>query len=260
MSMQIDLAGRVALVTGASSGLGEQFAKTLASAGAAVVLAARRVERLKTLRAEIESHGGVAHVVALDVTDADSIKSAVAHAETEMGTIDILVNNSGVSTTQRLVDVEPEDYDYMFDTNTRGAFFVAQEVGKRMIARAKGAAPGAFVGGRIVNVASMAGLRPLQQIGVYAMSKAAVVHMTRAMALEWGRYGINVNALCPGYIDTEINHRHWETEAGQKLIAMLPRKRVGKPADLDSSLLMLCANESHFINGAVLQADDGFGI
>ena len=260
MSYQIDLSGRVAFVTGASSGLGEQFARTLARAGAAVVLAARRIERLKTLRAEIESEGGDAHVVALDVTDHDSIKSAVAHAETEMGTIDILVNNSGVSTTQRLVDVAPSDFDYVFGTNTRGAFFVAQEVGKRMIARARGAAPGTFTGGRIVNVASMAGLRPLGQIGVYAMSKAAVVHMTRAMALEWGRYGINVNALCPGYIDTEINHHHWQTEPGQKLIQMLPRKRVGKPADLDAALMMLCSNESSFVNGAVLAVDDGFGI
>jgi len=260
MSYQIDLSGRVAFVTGASSGLGAQFARVLSQAGAAVVLAARRMERLKTLRAEIESQGGDAHVVELDVTDPDSIKSAVAHAETEMGTIDILVNNSGVSTTQKLVDVKPEDYDFMMDTNTRGAFFVAQEVGKRMIARSRGAAPGTFTGGRIVNVASMAGLRVMSQIGVYAMSKAAVVHMTRAMALEWGRYGINVNALCPGYIDTEINHHHWQTEAGQKLIGMLPRKRVGEPRDLDSALLMLCANESRFINGAVLAADDGFGV
>jgi NAD(P)-dependent dehydrogenase (short-subunit alcohol dehydrogenase family) len=195
MSYNIDLSGRVALVTGASSGLGAQFARTLSKAGAGVVLAARRIERLKTLRAELEAEGGDAHVVTLDVTDTDSIKSAIAHAETEMGTIDILVNNSGVSTTQKLVDVSPEDYDYVMNTNTRGAFFVAQEVGKRMIARSLGAAPGTFIGGRIVNVASMAGLRVLSQIGVYAMSKAAVIHMTRAMALEWGRFGINVNAL-----------------------------------------------------------------
>ena len=260
MSYNIDLSGRVALVTGASSGLGAQFARVLARAGAGVVLAGRRVERLKTLRAEIEADGGDAHVVALDVTDHDSIKSAVAHAETEMGTLDILINNSGVATTQKLVDVKPEDYDYVFDTNTKGAFFVAQEVAKRMIARARGAAPGTYTGGRIVNVASMAGLRPLSQIGVYAMSKASVIHMTRAMALEWGRYDINVNALCPGYIDTEINHHHWSTEAGQKLVQMMPRKRVGKPEDLDSALLMLCAKESHFINGAVIQADDGYAL
>ncbi|MDZ7814132.1 SDR family oxidoreductase [Ideonella sp.] len=260
MSYSIDLSGRVALVTGASSGLGTQFALTLARAGAAVVLAGRRTERLKTLRAEIEGAGGDAHMVHLDVTDVASIKSAVAHAETETGTLDILINNSGVSTTQKLTDVTPDDYDFVMDTNTRGAFFVAQEVAKRMIARSRGAAPGTFTGGRIVNIASMAGLRVLSQIGVYAMSKAAVVHMTRAMALEWGRYGINVNAICPGYIDTEINHHHWDTEGGQKLVQMLPRKRVGQPKDLDTALLMLCANESHFINGAVIQADDGFGV
>ncbi len=260
MAYEIDLSGRVALVTGASSGLGAQFAKTLAAAGAGVVLAARRVERLKTLRAEIESEGGDAHVVGLDVTDPVSIRAAVAHAETEMGAIDILINNSGVSTTQKLVDVTPADYDLMMDTNTRGAFFVAQEVAKRMIARSKGEAPGTYTGGRIVNIASMAGLKVLSQIGVYAMSKAAVVHMTRAMALEWGRFEINVNAICPGYIDTEINHRHWQTEAGKKLIQMLPRKRVGTPQDLDAVLMMLCAKQSGFVNGAVIAADDGFGV
>ncbi|HEV7577225.1 MAG TPA: SDR family oxidoreductase [Caldimonas sp.] len=260
MSYQIDLSGRVALVTGASGGLGAQFARVLAKAGAGVALAGRRVERLKSLRAEIEAEGGDAHVVALDVTDHDSIRSAVAHTETEMGTIDILVNNSGVATTQPLVDVDPDDYDYVFDVNTRGAFFVAQEVGKRMIARAKGAAPGTFTGGRIVNIASMAGLKVMPKIGVYCMSKAAVVHMTRAMALEWGRFGINVNAICPGYIDTEMNHLQWSTEQGKKLIDMLPRRRVGSPADLDVVLMMLCANESHFINGAVIQADDGFAL
>jgi len=260
MSYQIDLSGRVAFVTGASSGLGAQFAKTLAAAGAGVVLAARREERLKTLRAEIESQGGDAHVVTVDVTDPDSIKAAVAHAETEMGAIDILINNSGVSTTQKLTEVQPEDFDFVFGTNTRGAFFMAQEVAKRMIARSKGEAPGTYTGGRIVNVASMAGLRVLPQIGVYSMSKAAVIHMTKAMALEWGRFGINVNALCPGYIDTEINHHHWKTEAGQKLIQMLPRKRVGQVQDLDAVLMMLCAPESHFVNGAVIAADDGFGV
>ena len=260
MAYSIDLSGRVAFVTGASSGLGAQFARTLAGAGAAVVLASRRLEMLKTLRAEIESQGGDAHVVELDVTDHDAIKSAVAHAETEVGSIDILVNNSGVSTTQRIQDVSPDDFDRVFDTNVKGAFFVAQEVGKRMLARAKGAAPGTYTGGRIINIASMAGLRVLPQISVYCMSKAAVVQMTKAMALEWGRFGINVNAICPGYIDTEINHQHWQTEQGQKLVQMLPRKRIGQAKDLDAVLVMLCANESHFINGAVISADDGFGV
>jgi NAD(P)-dependent dehydrogenase (short-subunit alcohol dehydrogenase family) len=260
MAYSIDLSGRVALVTGASSGLGAQFARTLARAGAAVVLASRRVEKLKELRARIEGEGGDAHVIELDVTSHASVRSAVAHAETEVGSIDILVNNSGVSTTQRIQDVSEQDYNYVFDTNVKGAFFVAQEVGKRMLARAKGAAPGTYIGGRIINIASMAGLKVLPQIGVYCMSKAAVVQMTKAMALEWGRFGINVNAICPGYIDTEINHHHWQTEQGQKLIQMLPRKRVGQPQDLDALIVMLCSKESHFINGAVIAADDGFGV
>lgn len=260
MSYSIDLAGRVAFITGASSGLGAQFARTLSRAGAAVVLAARRLEKLKDLRAQIEGEGGDAHVIELDVTDLGSIKAAVAHAETEVGSIDILVNNSGVSTTQRIQDVTEEDFDYVFDVNVKGAFFVAQEVGKRMLARARGAAPGTFTGGRIINIASMAGVRALPQIGVYAMSKATVVQMTKAFALEWGRFGINVNALCPGYIDTEINHHHWATEQGQKLIQMLPRKRVGKPEDLDGLIVLLASGQSHFVNGAVIAADDGFGI
>ena len=260
MTYSIDLAGRVAFVTGASSGLGAQFARTLSRAGAAVVLAARRIEKLKDLRAQLEGEGGDAHVGGLDVTDIDSNKAAVAHAETEMGSIDILVNNSGVSTTQRIQDVTGEDFDYVFDTNVKGSFFVAQEVGKRMLARSRGSAPGSFTGGHIINIASAAGLRVLPQIGVYAMSKAAVVHMTKAFALEWGRFGINVNALCPGYIDTEINHHHWQTEQGQKLVQMLPRKRVGKPEDLDAALLMLASDRSHFINGAIISADDGFSL
>jgi NAD(P)-dependent dehydrogenase (short-subunit alcohol dehydrogenase family) len=258
MAYSIDLSGRVALVTGASSGLGVQFAQVLARAGAAVVLASRRVERLKELRARIGGEGGDAHVVELDVTDLYSIRAAVARAETEVGSIDILVNNSGVSTSQRLQDVEEDEYDFMFDTNVKGAFFMAQEVGKRMLARARGTAPGGFTGGRIINVASMAGLRAMPQIGVYSMSKAAVVHMTRAMAQEWGKYGINVNALCPGYIDTELNHSLWQTEQGRKLVQALPRKRVGKPEDLDALLVLLASDQSHFVNGAVIAADDGF--
>ena len=259
MAYKLDLSGRVALVTGASGGLGAQFAKTLSRAGAAVVLASRRMDKLKELRAQIEAGGGAAHVVELDVTDLASIKSAVAHAETEVGPIDVLINNSGVSTTQRLQNVAEDDYDFIFNTNVKGAFFVAQEVGKRMLARSRGSAPGGFTGARIINIASMAGLRVLPQIGVYCMSKAAVIQMTKAMALEWGKHGINVNAICPGYIDTEINHHHWETEQGKKLVQMLPRKRIGKPEDLDALLVMLASPQSHFVNGAVIAADDGFG-
>jgi NAD(P)-dependent dehydrogenase (short-subunit alcohol dehydrogenase family) len=255
--MQTDLKEKIALVTGASSGLGAQFARTLAANGALVVLAARRVERLKELRAEIEAEGGAADVVALDVTDLDSIAAAVARIESENGPIDILVNNSGVSTTQRLVDVSAVDFDHVFGTNVRGAFFVAQEVARRMIARARQQQD---FRGRIVNIASVAGLKAVPQIGLYCMSKSAVIQMTRAQALEWGRYGINVNAICPGYIRTEMNEAHWGTDAGQKLIAMLPRRRVGVPEDLDAVLLMLVADESQFINGAIVAADDGLSV
>lgn len=254
MGIEVNFEGKIALITGASSGLGARFAKVLAQAGAQVVLASRRVDRLKELRAEIEAGGGAAHVVTLDVTDYASIKSAIAHAETEAGPIDILVNNSGVSTTQRLVDVTPEDYAYVMDTNQRGAFFVAQETAKRMIARAKGDPKKQH---RIINIASVAGMRVMPQIGIYCISKAAVIHMTKSMAVEWGRYGINVNAICPGYIGTEINAEHFNSEQGQQLINMLPRRRVGKPEDLDGLLLLLAAEESHFINGSIVSADDG---
>ncbi len=257
MAYAIDLAGTTALVTGASSGLGARFARTLSRAGATVALAARRIDRLEQLRADIEAAGGVARAVALDVTDPPGIAQAVATVEAQLGAIGILVNNAGVAATRRLVDVTPDEYDRVMNTNVRGAFFVAQEVARRMITRAAG---GAGTGGRIVNIGSVAGMRPVRQIGVYAISKAAIVHMTRVMAHEWGRHGINVNAICPGYIDTEINHEHWQGEAGRKLVEMMPRRRIGTPEDLDLALLLLCARESGFVNGAVLAVDDGFGL
>lgn len=252
-----NLAGKVAMVTGASSGLGERFAKVLAAQGATVVLAARSVDRLRQLKTAIEAEGGKAFVLALDVTDVGAIDAAVARAETEAGPIDILVNNSGVSRTGRLADMSAGDFDFIMNTNVRGAFFVAQAVGARMIARAKG---GAVKPARIINIASVAGLRVLSQIGVYCMSKASVIQMTKAMALEWGRYGINVNAICPGYIVTNMTAEHWETEAGQKMISMLPRRRVGQPEDLDALLLMLASDASGFVNGAVIAADDGLSV
>jgi NAD(P)-dependent dehydrogenase (short-subunit alcohol dehydrogenase family) len=262
MAFTIDLKGKNAFVTGASSGLGVQFAKSLAMAGAKVVLAARRVDRLEGLKKEIEATGGQAVVVALDVTDLSSIEKAVATAEKEVGPIDILVNNSGVSTTQRIVDVTEKDYDFVLDTNTRGAFFVAQTIGKRMIARARAAQDAGKEAPpqRVINIASIAGLKVLSQISIYCMSKAATVQMTKAMALEWGRYGINVNAICPGYIETEINSEHWKTEAGKKLVAMLPRKRIGQATDLEGLLLLLASDNSGFVNGSIIAADDGLVI
>jgi NAD(P)-dependent dehydrogenase (short-subunit alcohol dehydrogenase family) len=255
--MRTNLKEKIALVTGASSGLGARFARVLAANGALVVLAARRVELLKELRAEIESTGGEADVVPFDVSEPAQIDAAVAKIAAENGPIDILVNNSGVATTQRLTDVAPPDFDFVFGTNVRGAFFVAQAVARQMISRSKGS-PG--FRGRIINIASVAGIKTLPQGGIYCMSKAAVIHMTRCQAAEWGRFGINVNALCPGYIRTPMNEEHWSSESGQKLMNMLPRKRVGEAADLDGALLLLAADESQFINGAVLSADDGLSV
>ena len=255
--MRTNLKEKVALVTGASSGLGARFARVLAANGALTVLAARRLERLKDLRAEIEAAGGAAHVVSLDVTEQDSIEAAVEQIERDVGAIDILINNSGVSTAQRLTEVVPVDYDFMFDTNVKGAFFVAQAVAKQMIARSK---QQQGLRGRIVNIASIAGTRVLPGLGVYCMTKAAVIHMTRAQAVEWGRYGINVNAICPGYIRTEMNETVWDTERGAKLLDLLPRKRVGAADDLDGVLLLLVADESQLINGALIAADDGMSV
>jgi NAD(P)-dependent dehydrogenase (short-subunit alcohol dehydrogenase family) len=250
MGVEFNLGGKVALITGASSGLGARFAQVLAEAGATVALAARRVERLKEMRAEIDAEGGEAHVYAVDVTDVASVRGCVAQVERDLKKIDILVNNSGVSAQGRVLDVGEEDYDYVMDTNAKGAFFMAQQVAKVMVAQK--------TQGRIINIASVAGMRALSQLSVYSMSKAAVIHMTRAMAVEWGRYGINVNAICPGYIETEINAAYFATEGGQKLVNMLPRRRVGKPDDLDGLLLLLASDASAFINGSVVAADDGF--
>jgi len=252
MSAGISLKGKVAVVTGASSGLGERFATLLSGAGASVALAARRTDRLQALADRITGAGGRAITVKLDVNDYGNIQAAFAEVREKLGGTDILINNSGVSKQGRIVDVTPEDYDFTMNTNTKGAFFVAQAAAKDMIARK--------VEGRIINIASVAGLRVLGQLSVYCMSKAAVVQMTKAMALEWARFGINTNAICPGYIETEINREYWGTPGGQKLIEMLPRRRVGDPQDLDGLLMLLASNEARFINGAIIAADDGLAI
>ncbi len=248
--MAFRLDGKNALVTGASSGLGRQFALTLARAGAKVAIAARRADRLQELAEEIAAFDGRAIPVSMDVTDIKSIHDGVEAAETELGPVTILINNSGVSVPKPALEVTEEDYDFMVDTNTKGAFFVAQEAARRMIRHGEG--------GRIVNIASVMGMKVVGQLSVYCLSKAAMIHMTRAMALEWGRHNINVNAICPGYVETEMNADYWHTEAGQRFMKTFPRKRVGDPADLDGALMLLVADESHFINGAILPVDDGY--
>ena len=245
------IAGRVALVTGASSGLGARFAQVLAEAGAVVAITARRTDRLEAVAAGIVAAGGRAAAVAMDVTSVASVREACARVEAECGPIGILVNNAGVSRQQRLVDVKEADYDAVLDTNLKGAFFAAQAAARQMIAHG--------TPGRIVNIASVAALRTLGQVGTYCMSKAALTHMTHCMAREWGRHGINTNAICPGYIETEISADFLATEAGQRMVNTLPQRRMGAPSDLDALLLLLCSlTPSRFINGSVMVADDGF--
>jgi NAD(P)-dependent dehydrogenase (short-subunit alcohol dehydrogenase family) len=254
MTLSVNLKEKVAFVSGASSGIGGRCARVLAGAGANVVLAARRLSRLKELRAEIEAAGGAAHVTRLDVTDLDSVRSAVTEAESQCGPLDILINNSGVAAAQPLTEVQADDYERLFDTNVRGAFFLAQEVARRMMEHSR---TNSGFRGRIVNVASVAGLRPFPRLGAYGMTKAAVIQMTRAQALEWGQFGINVNAICPGYVRTEMNEALWDTERGERLIQSLPRQRVGTVEDLDGLILLLSSDESEMINGAVITIDDG---
>lgn len=244
-----DLTGKTALVTGATSGLGRRFALILAKAGAAVVITGRRVERLDTLKNEIERLGGRALPLALDVTDPASIRDCVEKAESGLGPIGILVNNAGMNVQALPHEVTPDGFDTMFDTNVRGAFFMAQAVGKRMIARGEG--------GRIINIASIGAHTPLPGLTIYCMTKAAVGMMTKSLAREWARSNININAMCPGFIETELNSEWFQSDGGQKQIKSFPRRRLGLESDLDGTLLLLASDHSRFITGALFTTDDG---
>lgn len=249
MSLTVDLTGRTALVTGASSGLGRHFAQLLAARGAKVAAAARRADALDSLCAEIAAAGGTACPVPLDVTDATSVRAAVADAAARLGGLDILVNNAGTTLTRPLLDTEEEEWDRVLDTNLRGCFLVAREVGRTMRDGGRG--------GAIVNVASILGLRVAGQVAPYASSKAGLIQLTKAMALELARYGVRVNALCPGYIETDLNRSFFESEAGQALIRRVPQRRLGRPEDLDGPLLLLCSDAAAYMTGAVLAVDGG---
>ncbi len=243
------LAGKVALVTGASSGLGRRAAVALAEAGAKVALTARRVDRLEALAAEIAGMGGQAAPFALDVRDPGAIEQVVADIEAAMGPIEILVNNAGVSVVKRPEDFTLEDYDYIHETNVKGPFFLAQAVGRGMIKRGEG--------GKIINISSMMALRVLGKLTLYAMSKAAIGQMTKQLALEWARHDIQVNAICPGYIETEMNYDHWRTEAGLGQIAGMPRRRIPQPDIMDGLLLLLASEKSDYMTGTLIPVDDG---
>lgn len=247
---RFDLTGRVALVTGASSGLGEHFAQVLAEAGAKVVIAARRVDRLRHLAERIKSAGGDAAAVAMDVTDRDSVKAAFEEAGRFFGTIDVLINNAGVARSMLFAKTQEEDWDYVVDTNLKAAWRVA---------RAFVDQPGmAGRSGSIVNISSILGIGVGYGESLYATSKAGLIQLTRHMALELMRNKIRVNALCPGYIETEINSGYFKSERGQAYLEKnIPSKKLGTVEDLSGALLLLASDAGAFITGVALPVDGG---
>ncbi|MBY6092589.1 SDR family oxidoreductase [Maritimibacter alkaliphilus] len=238
------VAGKTALVTGTSSGLGAHFAELLAGQGAHVIAAARRVDRVEALCARIAAQGGSAEAMALDVADASAVAAALKGKP-----IDIVVNNAGVSTSAPALEHDAATIDRIIDTNLKGVFHVAREAAAGMIERGSG--------GSIVNVASILATRVAGHVSAYAASKGGVLQLTRALALEWARHDIRVNALCPGYIETEINSGFFASEAGQALIRRVPQRRLGQAADLDGPLMLLVSDMGRFMTGADIAADGG---
>jgi NAD(P)-dependent dehydrogenase (short-subunit alcohol dehydrogenase family) len=249
-ALSADLAGKVALVTGAGSGLGRHFAAILAASGARVIAVGRRRDALDAVAQAIVADGGVCHPVILDVTDAGSIADGVAETLRLTGAPpDILINNAGIAITKPAIDLTPEDWQGVVDTNLTGAFFMAQAVARAARAAGQGAS--------IVNVASILGLRVAGLVAPYAASKAALVQLTKALALEWARYGIRVNALAPGYIETDLNADFFASDPGRKLIQRIPQRRLGQLCDLDGPLLLLASDASAYMTGAIIEVDGG---
>lgn len=244
-----DLTGRTAFVTGASSGLGRRFARVLARAGAAVAVAARREDRLADLVAEIEAAGGRAVAVGLDVTNAASVEAALAAAEAALGSLDIVVNSSGVTATAAATELSEEDWDRILDTNLKGAWLVSRAAARLAAETGRPLS--------IVNIASILGLRVAGHVSAYAASKAGLVQLTKAMALELARHGVRVNALAPGYIATDINRDFFATPAGEALVRRIPQRRLGQPEELDGPLLLLASDASRYMTGAVIAVDGG---
>ncbi len=249
--MTPDLTGKTALITGASSGLGRHFAKLLAKSGARVAIGARRMDKLVSLAEEIRAGGGEALMVELDVTDEVSVGKAVAQIADAMVGIDILVNNAGIVVAKPALELSVTDWDMTIATNLRGAFLVAQAAAKHMAETG---------GGSIVNIASIAGLRTGGHISAYAASKAGLIHLTKNLAVELARSKVRVNALAPGYIETELNADFFASKAGEDLIRRIPQRRLGRPEDLDGPLLLLVSDASRYMTGAVLVVDGGHSV
>jgi NAD(P)-dependent dehydrogenase (short-subunit alcohol dehydrogenase family) len=247
--VKVDLSGKTALVTGASSGLGEHFARTLARAGASVTVAARRRERLVGLVRSLAAQGIALRTLDLDVLNPDSIRAAMAAIAADRP-LDILVNNAGIVAVKPALEMSEEEWNSVVDTDLTGAFRMAQAAARLMQGR----------GGSIVNIASILGLRIAHQVPAYAAAKAGLIHLTRALASEWAREGIRVNAIAPGYFGTPLNQEFFATDAGQSMIRRIPMRRLGEFGDLDGPLLLLASDASRYMTGAVLVVDGGHSV
>ena len=243
------LGGKHVLITGGSSGLGRFFAETLAARGASVTIAARRAEALAKTVDDIGEKKGLAHSVVMDVTVPQSVEAAFDTAERRFGPVEIVVNNAGVTSTRLALEQDEASWDKVLDTNLKGVWLVAQSAGRRMVAHG--------VKGSIVNIASILGLRVAGGVAPYAISKAGVAQMTKALALEWARYGIRVNALAPGYFETELNDDFFRGDAGQALIRRIPQRRLGELRELEGPLLLLASSAGSYMTGSVVVVDGG---
>ena len=241
-----DVQGRVALVTGASSGLGEHFARTLAARGARVAVAARRTDRLSKL---VDDLGNGALALSLDVTKPDAVAAAFRELEAQLGAPDIVVNNAGVAQAKASLELTEQDWRGVLDTNLDGAWRIAQASARSMVAAKKH--------GSIINIASILGLRVASSLLAYATAKAALVQLTQALALEWARHGIRVNAIAPGYIETDMNREFFATDAGQAVVKRIPQRRIGTPGNLDGALLLLASDAGSYMTGSVVVVDGG---
>lgn len=252
--MKLDLLNKRVVITGASSGLGEHFARLFSAEGANLGLIARRGNRLEALARELESqYGGRVAVASCDVLDPAAIDLAFDDLHGRLGGIDVLINNAGVSRQAPAVEQSLEDWDSVVNTNLRGTWLCAVAAAKYMIAdKSPDSSPGS-----IINIASILGLGVAKQVAPYAISKAGVIQMTKALALEWAQYGIRVNALAPGYLHTDLNAEFFKSEAGKALISRVPQRRLGELSELDGPLLLLASEASSFMSGTVIPVDGG---
>jgi NAD(P)-dependent dehydrogenase (short-subunit alcohol dehydrogenase family) len=242
----------VALVTGASSGIGLHLAEILALAGAKVALAARRTDRLEQACAAIRERGGTCLPVALDVTDAKSIVAALEAAEAGLGELAVLVNNAGVVVSKPFFEHTEEDWDHVVDTNLKGAWLMAREFARHLVDKKRG--------GRIINIASVLSTRTIARVPSYLAAKGGLLHLTHGMAMELARYGILVNAIAPGYVETDFNRDFFRSEAGKRLEARIPLRRIGQPQDIDGPMLLLASPAGAYMTGAVIAVDGGHGV